>query len=59
MVPPNFFFERNNLYLAVYIERKIVKNIIFSNNNEVILLSEMVILTLALSIMKMSNLILN
>ena len=59
MVPPNYFFERNNLYLAVYIERKIVKNIIFINNNEVILLSEMVILTLALSIMKMSNLILN
>ena len=59
MVPPNYFFERNNLYLAVYIERKIVKNIIFSNNNEVILQSEMVILTLALSIMKMSNLILN
>ena len=55
MVPPNYFFERNNLYLAVYIERKIVKNIIFSNNNEVILQSEMVILTLALSIMKMSN----
>ena len=55
MVPPNYFFERNNLYLAVYIERKIVKNIIFINNNEVILLSEMVILTLALSIMKMSN----
>lgn len=55
MVPPNYFFERNNLYLAVYIERKIVKNIIFINNNEVILLSEMVILTLAPSIMKMSN----
>ena len=55
MVPPNYFFERNNLYLAVYIERKIVKNIIFSNNNEVILQSEMVILTLAPSIMKMSN----
>ena len=59
MIPPNYFFERNNLYLAVYIERKIVKNFIFSNNNEVILLSEMVIMTLVLSIMKMSIFFLN